>query len=302
MRVLFMGTPDFAAASLERLYDAGFDVCGVFTNPDKPVGRGMKLAETPVKTLAAAHGTPVFQPSTLRDGAVMDTIRALAPDVICVVAYGKILPKEILDYPRYGCVNIHGSVLPKYRGAAPIQWSVLNGEKTAGVTSMYMAEEMDAGDIIDIRTTEIGAEETSGELFDRLKVIGGELLCDTLKSIENGTASRTPQDHSRATKAPMITKEMCPIDWSKTYSVIDCHVRGLLPSPVATAKFGNGVYKIFKVTRGADKTDKPCGTVVSSDDTGIEVVCGDGTVIITELQAPGGRRMSAADYLRGHKL
>jgi len=302
MKILFMGTPDFAASSLNSLYEAGFDICGVFSKTDKPVGRGMKIIETPVKKLALEHNTPVYQPSSLRDGTAMDIIRELAPDVICVVAYGKILPCDMLDYPKYGCINIHGSILPKYRGSAPIQWSVLNGDKDSGVTSMFMSEEMDAGDIIDTRTTPIGEKETSGELANRLMVMGGELLCDTLRKIEAGTAKRTPQDNSKATFAPIITKEMCPIDWTRSSREIDCQVRGLLPWPIATTSFGANTYKVFEVVYGADSTDKPAGTIVSAGKDGIEVACGSGTLYITEIQAPGGKRMKAADYLRGHKL
>lgn len=302
MKILFMGTPDFAEASLKSLYDNGFDVCGVFTKQDKPVGRGMKISETPVKKLAVQHGTPVYQPATLRDGAALDIIQELAPDIICVVAYGKLLPNEILDYPKYGCINIHGSILPKYRGAAPIQWSVLNGDEEAGVTAMFMAEEMDAGDIIDIKTTKIAENETSGELFDRLMVMGGELLCETIRNIETGKAVRTPQDHSKATFAPMITKDMCPIDWNKTYKEINRLVRGLLPWPVATATFGENTYKVFDIKPGSYTGNAKPGTVITADNGGIEVACLGGSVIITELQAAGGKRMKAADYLRGHKL
>ena len=302
MRIVFMGTPDFAEASLKSLYDNGFDVCGVFTKQDKPVGRGMKIAETPVKKLAVSHNTPVYQPATLRDGTALEIIKELAPDIICVVAYGKLLPNEILDYPKYGCINIHGSVLPKYRGAAPIQWSVLNGDEEAGVTAMFMAEVMDAGDIISVKTTKITENDTSGELFDRLMVMGGELLCDTVKDIEAGNFTRTPQDHENATFAPMITKDMCPIDWNKTYKEINSQVRGLLPWPVATAAFGDNTYKIFDIVRGNYRGNAPAGTVISADKNGIEVSCADGSVIITEIQAAGGKRMKAADYLRGHSL
>ena len=302
MRIVFMGTPDFAEASLKSLYDNGFDVCGVFTKQDKPVGRGMKISETPVKKLAVSHGTPVYQPATLRDGTALEIIKELSPDIICVVAYGKMLPNEILDYPKYGCINIHGSVLPKYRGAAPIQWSVLNGDEEAGVTAMFMAEEMDAGDIIDIKTTKVGNNETSGELFDRLMVMGGELLCETIKNIESGNFTRIPQDHEKATYAPMITKELCPINWNKTYKEINCLVRGLLPWPVATATFGENTYKVFDIVPGSYNGNAQPGTVIDAGKNGVEVSCADGSVVITELQAAGGKRMKAADYLRGHSL
>lgn len=302
MRVLFMGTPDFAAKSLEYLYDNGYDVCGVFTKPDKPKNRGMKLEFSPVKKLALEHETPVFQPNTLKDGEALKQIEALEPEIIVAVAYGKILPKDILDYPKYGCVNIHGSILPKYRGSAPIQWAVLNGEKITGVTSMYMAEKMDAGDIIDVKTTEIGEKETSGELFDRLMVLGAELLCETLAKIEKGTAERRAQEHDNATFAPMITKELCPIDWTKNSDEILNKIRGLLPWPVATADIGGNVFKIYDAEKGNSGGNKEYGSVISAGNDGIEIVCGDGSVVIKELQAAGKKRMKAADYLRGHKI
>ena len=300
MKVLFMGTPDFAAVSLEKLISSGYDVCGVFTQPDKPKSRGMKMDCSPVKKAALAAGLPVWQPVKLRDGTALEVIRSLAPDVIVVVAYGRILPRDILDVPRLGCINIHGSLLPKYRGSAPIQWAVLNGEKTTGVCSMYMAEEMDAGDVIFTAETSVGPEETSGELFDRLAPMGAELLVKTLCAIEAGTAPRTPQDPAQATFAPMITKQMCPIDWNRTSEEIGCQVRGLLPWPVATAAFGGTVFKVFEVCPGT-KCGVP-GTVLGCTQDGLEVACADGSLVITQLQAPGGRRMRAADYFRGHPL
>ncbi len=302
MRILFMGTPDFAAVSLEKLYEGGYDVCGVFTQPDRPKNRGMKLVESPVKTVAKAHGTAVYQPAKLRDGTALEIIREIKPDLIAVVAYGRILPKDILDYPKYGCINIHGSILPKYRGAAPIQWAVINGEKETGVTAMYLAEEMDSGDIIAVRKTEIGPNETAGELFDRLAVMGGELLCQTVDSIADGTAKRTPQNNAEATYAPPLTKDMCPIDWEMKGVDIVNKIRGMIPSPVATADLNGKVFKIFKAETAEYNGEKHAGEIVSADKNGIKVVCGDGAVVITELQAAGGKRMRAADYLRGHTL
>jgi methionyl-tRNA formyltransferase len=302
MRILFMGTPDFAERSLSELYDRGYEICGVFTQPDKPKNRGMKLEESPVKKLALSHGTPVFQPVKMRDGEAMGVIRELEPELIAVVAYGKILPKDILDYPKYGCINIHGSLLPKYRGAAPIQWAVLNGDRVTGVTSMFMAEAMDAGDIIFTRETEILPDETSGELFDRLSVMGAELLCETVDAIERGTATRTPQNDDEATLAPMIDKSLCPIDWQKTGAEILNKIHGLDPWPVATAEFDGQKFKVYNAVKlSEDKKGGKIGSVIPNKD-GVEVVCGDGTVMITELQPPGKRRMNAADYLRGHKL
>ena len=212
MRIVFMGTPDFAAASLQKLIDEKFDIAGVFTQPDKPKGRGMELAYSPVKELALANGLPVYQPAKMRDGTALEIIKELAPDILAVVAYGRILPDDILAVPRYGAVNVHGSLLPKYRGAAPIQWAVLNGDKVTGVSTMYLASEMDTGDVIYTAETEIGEFETSGELFDRLKVMGAELLCRTLRDIDSGIAPRTPQEHDKASYVKMLDKSLSPID------------------------------------------------------------------------------------------
>ena len=216
MRIVFMGTPDFAAASMKKLIDEKRDVVGVFTQPDKPKGRGMELAASPVKVLALENGIPVYQPVKMRDGTALEMIKALEPDILVVVAYGRILPDDILAVPEYGAINVHGSLLPKYRGAAPIQWSVLNGDKITGVTTMYLAHDMDAGDVIYKAETEIGEYETAGELFDRLMDMGAELLIKTLDDIESGTAPRTPQDHSQATYVGMLDKSICPIDWNNT--------------------------------------------------------------------------------------
>jgi methionyl-tRNA formyltransferase len=302
MRVLFMGTPDFAACSLRRLYLDGHDVCGVFTQPDKPKNRGMKMTFSPVKEEAVAHGTAVYQPEKLRDGTALKIIKELAPEIIVAVAYGKILPKDILEFPKFGCINIHGSILPKYRGSAPIQWAVLNGEKETGVTSMYMAEAMDAGDIIDIKKTGIGENETAGELFDRLMLMGADLLSDTLRDISEGIIRRTPQNEAEATFAPMLTKELCPIDWAKNPEEILNQIRGLDPWPVATAEFNGIKFKIFKAEKKPDNSGKAPGEIISTDKSGLTVACSGGAVLITELQAAGGKRMRAADYLRGHPI
>lgn len=302
MRIVFMGTPEFAAVSLKRLYSDGFQICGVFTQPDKQRARGMKLAQSPVKALAMAHGTPVYQPETLRDGSALRALCELKPDLIAVVAYGKLLPSDILSLPKHGCINIHGSILPKYRGAAPIQWAVLNGERETGVTSMYMAEEMDAGDIIMIRKTEIGADETSGALYDRLGILGSELLSDTIKAIENKSASRVKQDGEKATYAPPLSKEMSPIIWTKKADEILCKIRGLNPWPAATTEINGVIFKVFKAAATKSRTDSVPGSIVSAGKEGIEIACADGTVLIKELQAPGGKRLAAAEYLKGHPL
>lgn len=303
MRIVFMGTPDFASASLEKLLAEGFDVVGVFTQPDKPKGRGMEMAFSPVKELALAHGLPVYQPVKMRDGTAYEAIKALEPDILVVVAYGRILPDDILALPKHGAVNVHGSLLPKYRGAAPIQWAVLNGDKITGVSTMYLASEMDTGDVIYTAETEIGEFETSGELFDRLKVMGAELLVKTLRDIDAGTAPRTAQDHSKATYVGMLDKSVSPIDWTKDARAVIKWIYGLQPWPVATAELDGTVYKIFTAEYTENHSDKPAGSVIYADDKGIEIVCGSGeTVMITELQAPGKKRMKAADLLRGRKI
>ena len=303
MRIVFMGTPDFASASLKKLIDEKFDVVGVFTQPDKPKGRGMELCASPVKELALENGLPVFQPVKMRDGTALAQIKALEPDILVVVAYGRILPDDILAVPKYGAINVHGSLLPKYRGAAPIQWAVLNGDKITGVTTMYLASEMDTGDIIYTAETEIGEYETSGELFDRLKDMGAELLVKTLRDIDAGTAPRAPQDHSKASCVTMLDKSICPIDWNKTPSEVLKHIYGLQPWPVATMELEGKTVRVFAAKYTDGKTEKVPGAVVSTDKGGLEIACADGeTLLITELQAPGKKRMGAEDYLRGHQI
>ena len=303
MRIVFMGTPDFASASLKKLIDERFDVVGVFTQPDKPKGRGMELCASPVKELALENGLPVFQPVKMRDGTALAQIKALEPDILVVVAYGRILPDDILAVPKYGAINVHGSLLPKYRGAAPIQWAVLNGDKITGVTTMYLAREMDTGDIIYTAETEIGEYETSGELFDRLKDMGAELLVKTLRDIDAGTAPRAPQDHSKASYVTMLDKSICPIDWNKTPHEVLKHIYGLQPWPVATMELEGKTVRVFAAKYTDGKTEKVPGAVVSTDKGGLEIACADGeTLLITELQAPGKKRMGAEDYLRGHQI
>ena len=301
MKIVFMGTPDFAAVSLEKLYSAGFEISAVFTQPDKPKNRGMRLSMSPVKELAIRHDTPVYQPENMKDGTALEILKEIDPELIIVVAYGKLLPEPILSLPKYGCINIHGSILPKYRGSAPIQWTVLNGDKIAGVTSMFLSEGMDTGDIIFTRETPVGENETSGQLFDRLAVLGGELLCDTVNAIENGTAPRKPQDETRACYAPPLTKEQSMIDFTESCEHILNKIRGLNPWPVAKAMIGGTQFKVFAAHGKTGSFGKP-GTVISSGKDGIEIACGNGSVTITELQAPGGRRMAAGDYLRGHPI
>lgn len=303
MRIVFMGTPDFAAASLKKLIDEKYDIAAVFTQPDKPRDRGMKLSYSPVKELALENNIPVYQPTKLRDGTATELIKSLRPDILVVVAYGRILPDDMLEVPKYGAINVHASLLPKYRGAAPIQWAVLNGDKITGVTTMYLASEMDTGDIIYTAETEIGEFETSGELFDRLMVMGAELLDRTLRDIEAGTAPRKPQDHGKASYVKMLDKSLSPIEWAKTPREIIKQIYGLQPWPVATAELDGKVFKIYSAEYTQNKTVKAPGSVVSAGKKGIEIAClGGETLLITELQAAGKKRMKASDYLLGHPI
>ena len=303
MRIVFMGTPDFAAASLQKLIDEDFDVVGVFTQPDRPRGRGMELSFSPVKELALRAQLPVYQPEKMRDGTALAILRELKPDILAVVAYGRILPDEMLALPRYGAVNVHGSLLPKYRGAAPIQWAVLNGDTVTGVSTMFLASEMDTGDIIYTEETEIGEFETAGELFDRLMHMGAELLVRTLRAIEDGTAPRTPQDHTQASYVKMLDKSISPIDWNKRPREIVKHIYGLQPWPVATMELEGKTFRVFGAAYSDHHTGKAPGSVVSAGDAGIEIACADGeTLLVTELQAPGKKRMRAGEFLRGHRI
>ena len=303
MRIVFMGTPDFAAASLKKLIDERFDVIGVFTQPDKARGRGMSVTFSPVKALALEAGLPVFQPETLRDGSALRILQELKPDILVVVAYGRILPDEILELPKYGAINVHASLLPKYRGAAPIQWAVLNGDHITGVSIMYLAHDMDSGDIINTRETTIGEKETSGQLFDRLMIMGADLLAETLPEIEAGTAARNPQDHSKASYVSMLDKSMSPIDWSRPARSIMKQIFGLQPWPVATMELNGTTIRVFDADYTGRRTNASPGTILNADQNGIEIACGEGeTLLLTELQAPGKKRMAAADYLRGHPV
>ncbi|MCC8123498.1 MAG: methionyl-tRNA formyltransferase [Oscillospiraceae bacterium] len=305
MNILFMGTPDFAVPSLEALATAPeHTVCGVFSQSDKPKNRGMKCQPTPVKVCAERFGIPVYQPEKLRDGTALDLIKMLEPELIAVAAYGRILPREILEYPRYGCINVHSSLLPKYRGAAPINWAILNGEQATGVTIMDMAEELDAGDIILQEETPIGAEENADELYARLAAMGGALLIKAVAQIADGTAVHTAQAHDAHTLAPMLSKALSPVNWNKSAQEIHCQIRGLLPWPAATTDVISGApMKLFASRVAGERSDQLPGTILHADKTGISLVCGGGSVLcITELQPSGGKRMGAADYLRGHPI
>ena len=303
MRILFMGTPDFAVASLKALVEAGHEICGVFTQPDKPKNRGMKMTFSPVKEYAITVDLPVYQPLKMRDGEAMSIIEELAPELIVVAAYGKILPKDILDYPKHGCINVHSSVLPKYRGAAPINWALLDGEAETGVTIMYMAEGLDTGDIIAIAKTPIDPAEDALQLTNRLAELGAETLLTVVKDMEEGKEiDRTVQDDSLSCYASMLSREMSPVDWNKSAQAVINQIRGLIPWPCATTEIAGVKVKLFKAELG-EGTDKEPGAITRVLKDGIEIACGDhNTIIIRELQGEGGRRMPAADYLRGHPI
>ena len=320
MRIVFMGTPDFAEKSLQALWSSGFEIEAVVTNPDKPQGRGMKLVSSPVKKFAEEKNIKIFQPLKVRKNPeFIDEIKKINPDVICVVAYGKILPKELLDIPRFGCINVHGSLLPKYRGAAPIQWAVLNGDKKTGITTMYINEGMDTGDMILKEEVEIGDNETTGELWERLSNVGANLLVKTLKLIEQGEAPREKQGEE-FTLAPMLDKEMAKIDWqNKTAEEIKNLVRGLNPILGAYSFINNKKIKFWKVENISDielenefpeikeyqykMKDIVPGTVLFSDDkNGLYIKANSGIIKVLELQAENARKMNINDFLRGNKI
>ena len=298
MRIVFMGTPDFAVPCLQRLLEDGHEVPAVFTQPDKPVGRHAVLTPPPVKQLALSHGIPVYQPTKMRDGTVAALLRELAPDCLVVVAYGRILPQEILDVPPRGCVNIHGSLLPRYRGAAPIQWSVIRGETVTGVTSMFMDAGMDTGDIIDTLTTPIGENETAGELFERLAPLGARLLSATLAAIADGTVTRRPQNGAEATMAPMLEKAMGRLDLTRPAQELHNQVRGMNPWPGAFCTAGGKTLKIHE-TRVAAGSGAP-GTLLCADP--VTVACGEGALQLMTVQPEGKPRMAAEAWLRGARL
>lgn len=314
LNIVFMGTPDFAKESLEAIYNAKYNIVGVVTNPDKPKGRGMKLIPSPVKEFALENNLSVYQPIKVRENVeFIEEMKKLKPDVICVVAYGKILPKELLDIPKLGCINVHGSLLPKYRGAAPIQWAVINGEKQTGITTMYMDIGMDTGDMILKKTVDIGEDETTGELWERLSKIGGEILVDTLKLIEDGKAPREKQAED-FTMAPMLNKEIGQINWNeKTAKEIKNLVRGLNPIIGAYTYVNDKKIKLWKVNIitfdefdskfNIDTQSTSLGDIiVSNDKQGLFLKAKDAVVEVIEMQVEGSKRMNAKDYLRGNKL
>ena len=302
MRIVFMGTPDFAVPSLKRLISDGYEIVGVFTQPDKPKNRGMKLTPSPVKVVALEHEIPVYQPTTLKTDEAYDVLTALKPDLIVVAAYGKILPEDILHTPPYGSINVHSSVLPKYRGAAPINWAILNGETATGVTIMYMAKDLDAGDIILCRETAIDPDEDALALTNRLAELGAEALSEAVCRLQDGTATRTPQDHSAFTYAPMLDRSLSPLDFTKTARQLHDQVRGLIPWPCAVMTLDGKMVKVYRTAVGGDTAAAP-GKILAAGKNGIDIACGDGKALrILELQAEGGKRMTAANYLCGHPV
>ena len=317
LNILFMGTPDFAKESLESLYNAGYNIIGIVTNPDKPKGRGMKMIASPVKEFGLEKDIPVYQPLRVRNNdSFIDEMKNLNPDIICVVAYGKILPKEILEIPKLGCINVHGSLLPKYRGAAPIQWAVINGEKQTGITTMYMDIGMDTGDMILKEVVDIGEDETTGELWDRLSKIGGKLLVNTLKLIESGNAPREKQGDD-FTIAPMLNKEMAQINWNeKTALEIKNLVRGLNPIMGAYTFINDKKIKLWKVNVLSNEefmklnfvsdlnleNIKDGDVLIANDKQGLYFKAKDAVIEAIEIQVEGSKKMNAKDFLRGHKL
>lgn len=302
MRILFMGTPDFAVPSLKALVATGHEVVGVFCQPDKPRNR-MKVTACPVKEYAVSQNIPVYQPAKLRDGEAMGIVQGLAPELIVVAAYGRILPDEMLAYPAMGCINVHSSLLPKFRGSAPINWAILTGEAETGVTIMHMAHDLDAGDIILQRTTPIDPDETADVLYGRLAELGGELVVEAVEALADGTAARTPQDNAQATLAPMLTRELSPIDFSRPARAIHDQVRGLYPWPSATMELDGVRCKVLRTAVTGETTGKTPGTIVQADKKGLKIACGDGKVLeLVTIQPDGKKAMAATAFLMGHPI
>lgn len=303
MRIVFMGTPEFGVSVLRRLVEDNWKVVAAYTQPDKPKNRGMKLIPTPVKEYALTKNISVYQPVSCRDEAVLEELRALEPDVIVVAAYGKLLPKALLEIPKTAIINVHSSILPQYRGAAPINWAILNGDEETGVTIQYMGEELDAGDILLIKRTPIDPAEDAAQLYDRLALMGGEAASEALSQLRDGTATRTPQVYGEQYQyASMLSREMSDLDFTKPAKTLVNQVRGLIPWPCATTEAAGVRWKVFRAHVG-DKTGAAPGRILSADKNGIAIACGDGnSIVITELQPDGGKRMAAADYLRGHPI
>ena len=302
MRLVFMGTPDFARACLETLHTEGFDIVGVYTKVDTPKNRGMKLLPSPVKAYAESVGLPVYQPQSFREEQTVQQLRELKPDLLVVVAYGKILPEDILNTPPYGSINVHSSILPKYRGAAPINWAILNGESVTGVTIMYMAKELDAGDIILCRETAIDPDEDAQTLTTRLAELGADALSQAVEQLKSGTAVRMPQDHNAYTYAPMLDRSLSPMDFTRSARQLHDQVRGLIPWPCASMELDGKNVKVYRTAIGSETT-LAAGKIAEAGKQGLAIACGDRRLLrILELQAEGGKRMAAADYLRGHPV
>ena len=301
MRIIFMGTPEFAAPAIDSLLAAGHEIAAVFSQPDKPKGRGYAMTPPPVKVKALEHDIPVYQPTSMRDGEALKIFHEIQPDVGVVIAYGKILPQEILDAPKFGCINVHASLLPKYRGAAPIQWSVIDGESKTGVTTMQMDAGLDTGDMLMRSETDILPDETAGELHDRLSAMGAELIVKTLDALAKGELKPEKQDDSQTCYAKMLTKELCAVDWSKSAREIHNRIRGLSPWPVATAVLEGKKIKLHRSAISAmDVPEAKCGEIISLEP--LTVKCGQGAIELLELQAEGKKRMMSSEYLRGHKI
>ena len=303
MRIVFMGTPDFSVPALNALVDAGHEVAAVVTQPDRPKGRGKDVQMTPVKLQALEYGIPVYQPEKVKDPAFVEILKELHPEAIVVIAFGQILSKAILDIPPYGCVNIHASLLPKYRGAAPIQWAVIDGEKETGVTTMMMDVEMDTGDMLEKTVVKLNPDETGGSLFDRLSLLGGDLILSTLSKLEKGEITPQPQDHAQATYVKKISKSMGDIDWTMDAVSIERLVRGLNPWPSAFTRWNGKMLKIWEAKVLPDlETKAPCGSVISASDEGLKIQTGNGVLCVTSLQLEGKKRMDTAAFLRGYQV
>ena len=304
MKILFMGTPDFSVPCLKALNESGNEICAVVTQPDKPKGRGHKLTPPPVKVYALDNNIEVYQPETLKDKAILPVLEGKNPDAIVVVAYGKILPEYILNFPKYGCINVHASLLPKYRGAAPIQWSIINGEEKTGVTAMYMEKGLDTGDMIYKAETEIGKDETYGELHDKLSLLGADLIVKTINDLKNGSVPREKQDDTLSNYAPMIERETGHIDWEKPAGEVYNLIRGLTPYPMCYAKYGDEILKIMHARLDENKEKKsgvPGQIFVNKKE--LNILCGDGFLIsVDEIQFKGGKRMTVESYLNGHTI
>ncbi len=301
LRTVFMGTPDFALQTLQGLIDAGCNMVGVYTQPDRPKGRGKQLAAPPVKELALQYDIPVYQPSKLRQPEAVAELEALAPDLIVVVAYGQILPKSVLDIPAHGCINVHASLLPKYRGAAPINKAIVDGETETGITTMFMDVGLDTGDMLVKKTLAIGPQETAGELHDRLMILGRETMEETLQQLCAGTLQREIQNDDQSTYASMMKKEDGRIDWNRSAVEVHNQIRGLDPWPGTYTSLNGELLKLAKTSPEGADGGKP-GSVVSADTGGVCIACGSGTLLIKELQLAGRKRLAAGDFLRGCNL